>query len=120
MATTDAPTVRVLSAGSLKGDNVVDAMGDKLGTLEELMIDLNRGRIAYAVLSVGGLLGLGDRLFAIPWSAFRVDTTEKHLVLNAKKELLKTAPGFDKEDWPDFADPAWGATIYNHYGYRPD
>jgi len=119
MTTTDVRPVRVLSAGSLKGDKVVDAAGEKLGTLEDLMIDLNRGSIAYAVLSVGGLFGMGDKLFAIPWSAFRVDTEEKCLVLNVNKELLKTAPGFDKDNWPDFADQAWGVTVYNHYGAKP-
>jgi sporulation protein YlmC with PRC-barrel domain len=109
----------VLSAGTLKGDKVVDGMGETLGTLDDLMIDLDRGSIAYAVLSVGGLLGMGDKLFAIPWSAIQVDTAEKRLVLNVEKELLKSAPGFDKDHWPDFADQAWGATVHKHYGASP-
>ena len=112
-------TGKMLSAGTLKGDKVVDSMGEKLGVLEDLMIDVEKGSIAYGVLSVGGLLGMGDKLFAIPWSAFRVDTTEKQLVLNVKKEVLDTAPGFDKDHWPDFADQAWGAKVQGHYGSKP-
>ena len=109
----------VLSASTLKGDKVVNKQGEDLGKLEELMIDLDRGRIAYAVLSFGGFLGMGDKLFAIPWQAFGVDTVEKRLVLNADKELLKKAPGFDKSKWPNMADPTWGTNLYKYYGYKP-
>jgi sporulation protein YlmC with PRC-barrel domain len=110
---------RVLSASTLKGEKVVNHQGKDLGNIEELMIDLDRGRIAYAVLSFGGFLGMGDKLFAIPWSAFGVDTSGKKLVLNADKELLKKATGFDKSNWPDMADPTWGTNVYKYYGYKP-
>ena len=109
----------VLSASSLKGDNVVNHQGEDLGKIEEIMIDLDRGRVAYVVLSFGGFLGMGDKLFAIPWQAFTVDTTQKRLVLNADKELLEKAPGFDKNNWPDMADLALGSTLYGYYGYKP-
>jgi len=109
----------VLSASTLKGDKVVNHQGEDLGKIEELMIDLDRGRIAYAVLSFGGFLGMGDKLFAIPWQAFGVDTDGKRLVLKADKELLKKAPGFDKSNWPNMADPAWGSKLYGYYGYKP-
>jgi sporulation protein YlmC with PRC-barrel domain len=112
-------TWRVLSASTLKGDDVVDAKGEKLGTIEELMIDLDRGCIAYAVLSFGGFLGMGDKLFAIPWSALSVDSMGKRLVLNVKKERLERAPGFDKSAWPNMADETWRASIYSHYGTKP-
>ena len=109
----------VLSASSLKGDNVVNHQGEDLGKIEEIMIDLDRGRIAYAVLSFGGFLGMGDKLFAIPWQAFTVDTAQKRLVLNAKKELLEKATGFDKSNWPNMAETGWGTTVYGYYGYKP-
>lgn len=109
----------VLSASTLKGDKVVNQQGEDLGKIEELMIDVDRGRVAYAVLSFGGFLGMGDKLFAIPWQAFAVDTAEKRLVLNADKELLKKATGFDKDNWPNMADPAWGTKLYGYYGYKP-
>jgi sporulation protein YlmC with PRC-barrel domain len=109
----------VLSASSLKGDNVVNHQGEALGKIEEIMIDLDRGRIAFAVLSFGGFLGMGDKLFAIPWQAFSVDTVQKRLVLNTKKELLEKATGFDNSNWPNMADPTWGSTVYGYYGYKP-
>jgi sporulation protein YlmC with PRC-barrel domain len=109
----------VLSGSSLKGDRVVNYKGEDLGKLEEIMIDLDRGRVAYAVLSFGGFLGLGDKLFAIPWQAITVDTVKKQLVLNADKALLEKAPGFDKDNWPDMADLSLGTTLYGYYGYKP-
>ncbi len=109
----------VLSASSLKGDNVVNHQGEDLGKIEEIMVDLDRGRIAFAVLSFGGFLGMGDKLFAIPWQAFSVDTAQKRLILNAKKELLEKATGFDKNNWPNMADHTWGTTLYGYYGYKP-
>jgi sporulation protein YlmC with PRC-barrel domain len=109
----------VLSGSSLKGDRVVNYKGEDLGTVEEIMIDLDRGRVAYAVLSFGGFLGMGDKLFAIPWQAITVDTTQKNLVLNVDKALLEKAPGFDKNNWPDMADLSLGSTLYGYYGYKP-
>ena len=109
----------VLSGSTLKGDKVVNYKGEDLGKIEEIMIDLDRGRIAYAVLSFGGFLGMGDKLFAIPWQAITVDTIKKQLVLNADKELLQKAPGFDKNNWPDMADLSLGSTLYGYYGYKP-
>jgi sporulation protein YlmC with PRC-barrel domain len=109
----------VLSGSSLKGDRVVNYKGEDLGKIEEIMIDLDRGRVAYAVLSFGGFLGLGDKLFAIPWQAITVDTVKKQLILNADKALLEKAPGFDKDNWPDMADLSLGTTLYGYYGYKP-
>jgi len=103
----------------LKGDKVVNHKGEDLGEIQEIMLDLDHGRIAYAVLSFGGFLGMGDKLFAIPWQAFSVDTVQKRLVLNTKKELLEKATGFDKSNWPNMADPTWGSTVYGYYGYKP-
>ena len=109
----------VLSGSSLKGDKVVNHKGEDLGKIEEIMIDLDRGQVAYAVLSFGGFLGLGDKLFAIPWQAITVDTVKKQLILNADKALLEKAPGFDKDNWPDMADLSLGTTLYGYYGYKP-
>ena len=110
---------RVLAADTLTGDKVVNLQKEDLGKIEHLMIDLTSGRIAYAVLSFGGFLGMGDKLFAIPWSALSVDTVEKSFILNVDKELLKSAPGFDKEHWPDMADHGWGKKVFTYYGAKP-
>jgi len=111
---------RVMSAGTLAGDRVRNAAGDDLGKIEEIMLDVPSGRVAYAVLSFGGFLGMGNKLFAIPWNALTIDEPEHQFILNVDKQVLETAPGFDKDNWPDMADPTWGSQIYNHYGYRAD
>jgi sporulation protein YlmC with PRC-barrel domain len=110
---------RVLSASTLEGNPVRNPAGERLGEIEEFMIDLPTGRIGYAILAFGGSLGLGDRLFAIPWEALKLDTENREFVLNVDKEMLQKAPAFDKDDWPDFADRAWGAGIYGYYGCKP-
>jgi len=109
----------ILAADTLTGDKVVNRQKEDLGTIEHLMIDVEKGRVAYAVLSFGGLLGMGTKLFAIPWSALTVDTGEKRLILDADKKLLERAPGFDKAHWPDMADRAWDAEVSAFYGAKP-
>jgi sporulation protein YlmC with PRC-barrel domain len=110
----------VLQATALIGSKIVNRAEEQLGTLKELVIDLEDGRIAYAVLSFGGFLGVGDKLFAIPWEALllRRDHT---FVLDVDKEVLKEAPGFDKDHWPNDAqyEAGWLLDIYEYYGYSP-
>jgi sporulation protein YlmC with PRC-barrel domain len=110
---------RVWKTNDIKSDRVRNAAGEDLGKIEELMIDVNTGRVAYAVLSFGGFLKMGNKLFAIPWEALQLDSTNKHFILNVDKSRLENATGFDKDNWPDFADPRFGATLYQHYGYKP-
>jgi sporulation protein YlmC with PRC-barrel domain len=110
---------RVLSASTLSGDRVRNSEGEDLGKIEDIMLDYKNGRIAYAVLSFGGFMGLGNKLFAIPWSALELNTDEHKFILNVDKEKLETAEGFDKNNWPDMTSPEWGSRIYSHYGYRP-
>ena len=92
---------QVLSATSLVGNKVINRSGQELGSIKELMIDLDEGRVAYAVLSFGGVMGIGDKLFAIPWEAMDLDTEQHAFILNVDKAALEEAPGFDKDNWPD-------------------
>jgi len=108
----------VLSAGSIKGDKVVNPQGDDLGKIEEIMLDIHDDRIGYAVLSFGGFLGIGDKLFAVPWRALRLDAANQRFVLDVPKEKLEKAPGFDKNDWPNFADRHFGQEIYDYYAVQ--
>jgi sporulation protein YlmC with PRC-barrel domain len=110
---------RVLAADTLTGDKVVNRQKEELGTIEHLMIDMEKGRVAYAVLSFGGFLGMGDKFFAIPWSVLAIDTNEKQFILDVNKDSLKGAPGFDKAHWPDMADRAWGTDVATFYGAKP-
>jgi sporulation protein YlmC with PRC-barrel domain len=107
-----------LSASTLKGDKVINAAGEDLGKIEELMIDLRDGRIAFAVLSFGGFLGMGDKLFAIPWQALRLKLHDHAFVLDVPKETLEKAEGFDKDNWP-ITSHDWLSTVYGYYGYQP-
>ena len=109
---------RVLSAGNLVGDRVRNSKGEDLGKIEEIMIDLPTGRVAYAVLSFGGFIGIGDKLFAVPWSALQVDEGKQELVLDIDRKVLESAPGFDKNDWPDMADPSFEETFTLIAGQR--
>ena len=109
----------ILSATTLAGDKVTNADGEDLGKVEELMIDLESGRVAYAVLSFGAGFLHGGKLFAIPWGSLAVDQNNKQLVLNVTREMLETAEGFDKDHWPDMADPAFMNRTYSHYGIQP-
>lgn len=109
----------LISASTLKGASVENPEGEILGKVEDLMVGLTNGRIAFAVLSLGGILGIGDKLFAIPWDAFYVDTEDEVVVLDIDKQTLENAPGFDKDHWPSTSDHVWMADIYNYYGYHP-
>lgn len=105
----------LLSSSSISGDSVVNPQGEDLGRVEDLMIDPGAGKIEYAVLSFGGFLGLGDKYFAIPFTQLRADRENKRMVLNVDKERLEAAPGFDKDNWPDFADQSFRTTVDSYY-----
>jgi sporulation protein YlmC with PRC-barrel domain len=112
----EGPGPRLMGADTLIGDDVYNQKDEDLGDIKEIMLDINTGRIAYAVLSFGGFLGMADKLFAVPWNALKLDTSNKRFILNVDKERLESAPGFDKDDWPDMADPTWENSIHSYYG----
>ena len=109
----------IVPAGSLIGQKVRNVEDEDLGRLEDLVLDCDSGQIAYAVLSFGGFLGIHDKYFAIPWEAFRRHPEGEGLVLDVDRGILDNAPGFDKNDWPEFADPRWAKELHGHYGYTP-
>jgi len=111
--------INLLSASSLTNTEVYNRSGQQIGQISELMIDLGTGRVAYAVLSFGGFMGLGDKLFAIPWALLQINTDKEQFILNVSKELLESAEGFDKDDWPDTTDLEWNVRTYEHYKQQP-
>lgn len=113
------PGPRLMTADTLIGNAVMNHQGDTLGQVEDIMLDVPRGRIAYAVMSAGGFLGMGEKLFAIPWSSLTLDTERKCFLIDADKERIKNAPGFDKDHWPSQADNAWQNEINSYYQARP-
>lgn len=110
---------RTLGATTLIHDKVVNLSGQYVGKIEELMVDVTTGRVAYAVLSHGGILGIGSKLFALPWSALTVDETKKRFVINVTREVLDRMPGFDKEHWPDLNDLEYATGVYRQWGATP-
>ncbi len=104
-----------LSATSIIGDTVTNHRGEDLGRIEDLMIDTENAQVEYAVLSYGGVMGMGNKLFAVPLDALSLDEAEKCLILDADKQYLENAPGFDKDNWPDTADSEWQQSIRRFY-----
>jgi sporulation protein YlmC with PRC-barrel domain len=115
----DGPGPDVMGADTLIGNSVYNSLGDRLGDIETIMLDVASGRIAYAVLRCGGLLGIGAKLFAIPWSALQLDTFNHSFRLDISAERLAAAPGFDRNHWPSMADPQWARTLHDFYATPP-
>ncbi|MDO9088619.1 MAG: PRC-barrel domain-containing protein [Burkholderiaceae bacterium] len=117
--TRHGPGPHLMGAETLVGNDVYNKEGDDLGDIKEIMLDMRSGRVSYAVLSFGGFLGMGEKLFAVPWDVLKLDTVNKRFTLNVNKERLESAPGFDKSHWPDMADAAWEKGIHAYYGTQP-
>lgn len=103
----DGLGLQLMGVNTLIGNDVYNQIEEDLGDIKEIMLDMESGKIVYAVLSYGGILGIGEKLFAVPWGALTLDTTNKRFILNVEKDQLENAPGFDKDNWPNVADPAW-------------
>jgi len=108
-------------ASELIGKNVENPQHDNLGEVKELVLDSRQSRVNYFVMKSGGFLGMGDKLFAIPWGAVKFDIKENKdkLVLNATKERFEKAPEYKDQDWKRMSDPVWVEEVYTYYGSRP-
>jgi len=116
-ASAKAPAHRV---SKITGMSVKNDAGRDLGTIKDLVVDMQSGQVRYAAVSYGGFLGLGDKLFAVPWKSFEArrspDANSYHLVLRGVSENeLKNAPGFDQNNWPDFGDQKWQDEVHKFY-----
>ena len=108
-----------MAASTIDGNTVVSSDGDDVGSIKEIMLDVRAGRVAYAVLSSGGFLGMGNKLLAIPWSALTLDTDNKCFRLAATSDQVRNSPGFDKDSWPSMVDRQWASSVHQHYGREP-
>jgi len=104
------------SVSTLLGNQVVDRTGHEVGRIQELMMDPKDGRVTYAVMSFGGVLGVGEKLFAVPWVSLELDPEKDRFVMDVDRERLKDAPGFDKDDWPNMSGTYWGTDVPKFYG----
>lgn len=116
----DGPGPSLMGANTLLGNDVYNNDDEDLGDIKEFMIDMATGKIAYAVLSFGGVLGMGDKLFAVPWAALQLDTANKRFTLKVPKSALKDAPGFNKDQWPAMSDKTWASGVHKFYGMPYD
>jgi PRC-barrel domain len=112
----DGEGALLLSANTLIGSKVFNRKEENLGDIKELMLNTVSGSVSYAVLAAGGFLGMGEKLFAVPWSALSLDTEKKCFVLDVDVDRFKEAPGFDKDQWPNMADATWAKGIHSYYG----
>ena len=115
----DGPGPRLMGADTLIGNDVYNHQEEDIGDIKEIMLDVPNGNIRYAVLSFGSFLGMGEKLFAVPWSALKLDTVNKRFLLDIDKDRLKDAPGFEKDAWPDFADQSLVDNLHSYYGTKP-
>ncbi len=118
-ASTTARLGTVLRANQVIGMHVQNRQEEKLGSVDNLMVNLEHGRVAQVILSSGGFLGIGDELSAVPPAAFEYDPNKKLLLLDATKATLGSAPHFKKSEWPDVSDPTYANTVYRSYQVEP-
>jgi len=107
--------VRML-ATTLLNKIVRNEAGESLGTLEDFVVDRDTGNILYGIISFGGFLGGGDKLFTVPWSQLRIPASNGYVLVNVDRERLERAPAFDRNNWPALSDPAWRRRVDEYYG----
>lgn len=112
---------RLVKASELLGQNVNNTAKEDLGEIKELVLDPSRSKISYFVMKSGGFLGMGDKLFAIPWTALKLDRQENKdkLVLNVTKDRFEKAPEYMDKEWNRMRDPTWIEEVYTYYSVRP-
>ena len=108
--------LQLTGASTIIGSDVYSQYNEALGTIKEIMLNINTGKVCYAVMCYGGFLGMSEKLFAVPWHALTQDTEHKRYILNIDSARLYSAPGFDKNHWPNMSDETWANDIYSYYG----
>jgi sporulation protein YlmC with PRC-barrel domain len=120
-ATSDVrETSRLISSEKVTGTSVENTKGDSLGHIEDIMIDKISGRVGYAVLNYGSFLGMGGKLFALPWDILKYDTRRNAYVVGIPEERLKNAPSFDAGTEPNWSDPQYAKELHDYYGSKAD
>jgi PRC-barrel domain len=112
-------TTNLISAGRVNGTNVYNTAGDALGEIYDVMIDKRTGKIAYAVMSFGGFLGLGERYHPLPWTTLKYDTNQGGYVVGMTKEQLSNAPSYAEGETPSWGDRAYEQRIHDYYRMNP-
>lgn len=108
-------TNNLIASDKVEDTPVFNREGEKLGTIKNFMVGKRNGRVEYAVLSFGGLFGMGERYHPLPWNSLDYDTDKGGFVVDIDKEQLKSGPSFERGQEPKF-DREYGEKVYGHYG----
>jgi hypothetical protein len=112
-------TSTLISSDKVEGTAVYNREGEKLGSIHTLMIDKTSGKVAYAVMSFGGFLGIGDRYHPLPWSVLDYETSQGGYVVDLDRSKLEGAPTYGTSETPNWSDRGWGQQVHDYYGTRP-
>ena len=108
-------TQDLISSDKVEGTTVFNREGERLGTISNFMVGKRNGRVEYAVLSFGGLFGMGERFYPLPWDVLTYDTDKGGYVVDLDKERLQGAPSFERGQEPTY-NRDFGERVYGHYG----
>jgi hypothetical protein len=112
-------TNTLISSDKVEGTSVYNRQGEKLGSIHTLMIDKISGKVAYAVMSFGGFLGIGDRYHPLPWSVLTYDTGQGGYMVDLDRTMLEGAPTYGSSETPNWSDRSWGQQVHDYYRARP-
>jgi len=117
--TAEGHRINAFMVEKIIGSKVINLKGETIGKIENLVVDIDTGKIVYAVLESGGFWGVGDKLFPVPWQSLAALPSEGIFFLNQSKEQMEKAPAFDKKNLPNMTDMRWGANVFKYYGAPP-
>ncbi len=109
-----------MTAATLEGDKVVNLQNQLLGTVQDITVDVRTGQIAHVLMANGGMFGVPDRLFVVPWPSLTLDPVRKCFVMDMSLDKLAQAPSLDQGQWPQQgADPQWVEDLHSYFGAPP-
>lgn len=109
----------LIGADKVAGTSVYNAEGESLGSIHDIILDKQTGRVAYAVMSFGGFLGIGEKYHPLPWSALNYDVNQGGYVVHLTREQLEGGPQFGAENPPQWGDRAYEQRVHDYYGIGP-
>jgi hypothetical protein len=112
-------TGNLIASEKVEGTNIYNAAGDNLGAVHDLMIDKATGKVAYALISFGGFLGIGNQYHPLPWSFLKNDTNVAGYVVNLDKRQLEGGPAYDVGAEPAWGDRSYEGNIHDYFGVGP-
>lgn len=111
---------RVVRVSDIRGKTLMGSDGREVGTVNDLVLDANSGRVAFVAVTFGGVMGIGSDKVAVPWSVFDINKDGRLFVTDIDKETIKAAPRFKESDWGELRDTTFGTRVYKHYGKNAD